>query len=63
MCESILAGNGKHTPEDLPPQEGFFFGSTDVDEYYFEDLRNTVRQLKAALTLPDDFEFYYRSSW
>ena len=63
MCESIVAGDGKHTPEDLAPRGGFFFGSTDIDEYYFEDLRNTVRQLKAALTLPDSFEFYYRSSW
>lgn len=52
-------------PEDerLVPREGFFFGSTEKDEYFYEDLRNTVTGLKRALSLPKSFEFYYRSSW
>lgn len=46
----------------LPTQGGFFFGSTDYDEYYLEDLKNTVRMLE-PLTDDDYSEFYYHSSW
>lgn len=28
-------------PDLLPPQGGFFFGSTDTDEYYWKDLEET----------------------
>ena len=47
----------------LPPQAGFFFGSTEVNDWYYEDLRNTVEQLNKVLAMPDNLEFYYRSSW
>lgn len=47
----------------LPPQAGFFFGSTDIDEWYFEDLRNTVEKLDNVLAMPNSLEFYYRASW
>jgi hypothetical protein len=50
-------------PDILPPQSGFFFGSTDVDEYYYEQLKNTVQML-TALDLDDsDASYHYRSSW
>jgi len=51
--------------ELLPTQEGFFFGGTDYDEYYLEDLRNTVKMLEAVLGDPRlaDWEFEYHSSW
>jgi len=32
--------------ELLPPSEGFFFGSSDIDDYYWQDLEYTVEQLK-----------------
>ena len=47
----------------LPPQSGFFFGSTDVDEYYLQDLQETVRQVEPLLTEPGDGYFYYHASW
>lgn len=49
----------------LPPQRGFFFGSTDIDEYYWQDLEDTVAQLSCVLTDSrlNDFSFAYRSSW
>jgi hypothetical protein len=50
----------------LPPQSGFFFGSTDIDEYYWKDLKYTI-EIIDALEDPktDSFNFYYkyRSSW
>jgi hypothetical protein len=51
----------------LPTQSGFFFGGTDYDNYYFEDLQNTKEMLENVLSEVEDKEifadFYYRSSW
>ena len=52
----------------LPTQEGFFFGGTEYDEGYLEDLKNTVEQLDkifawCGLTGNEDVEFEYHSSW
>ena len=46
----------------LPTQDGFFFGSTDYDKYYFEDLKETKKILTKALKEKDG-DFYYQSSW
>jgi hypothetical protein len=47
----------------LPTQEGFFFGMTDYDQYYYEDLKYTRDTLTTVLAEKDDGEFYYQSSW
>jgi len=47
----------------LEPTEGFFFGSTEKDEWYWEDLKNTVEGLDRVLALPDEYSFSYQSSW
>lgn len=50
--------------ELLPCTSGFFFGGTEYNEYYHSDLVDTKKILEAALAgNPDDFEFYYHSSW
>ena len=49
--------------ENLPPSEGFFFGSTEVDEWFWQDMQVTVAQLDRALELGGSFDFYYESSW
>ena len=38
--ETILADK-EQAATLLPPQSGFFFGSTDIGPYYFEDLQYT----------------------
>lgn len=51
--------------ELLPTTCGFFFGSTDYDEYYVEDLKNTIEIIDKVLA-ETDFEnemIYYVSSW
>ena len=52
-------------PTLLPPQEGFFFGSTDIDEGYWWGIKNTISQLNRLVELPDfdRLSFYYQSSW
>lgn len=49
----------------LPTQEGFFFGSTRYDEYYFEDIKKTLNDLQ-IINECFDFEnnyLIYGSSW
>ncbi len=52
-------------PNLLPPQSGFFFGNTDIDGWYWEDIKNTIKQLDKLVNLSefDDLSFYYQSSW
>lgn len=62
-CEDAI--NTKD-PFILPPKAGFFFGSTEVDEYYWADLHDTVSQIDKVLkAFPEDegWEFEYQSSW
>jgi hypothetical protein len=50
---------------DLPPQSGFFFGSTETDQWYWKDLRETATLLTAVLDEDANLwsEFHYHSSW
>ena len=55
----------KYCQEKLPTQEGFFFGSTDYDEHYYDDLVYTKERLNHILenyNLSKD-KVYYSSSW
>ncbi len=63
-CEHALTHKDE-ADAALPTQSGFFFGSTDYDEDYFEDLTGTVNQIKPLLSNPKlaDWSFEYRSSW
>lgn len=50
----------------LPTQPGFFFGSYDYDDWYMEDMKNTVDQLDKILDSVKHHEyadFIYRASW
>jgi hypothetical protein len=68
--EDLKEGEVVAGPEDiLPTRSGFFFGSTDYDEYYYSDLEHTVQVLAMILNHPsipkDDYSwsFIYRASW
>jgi hypothetical protein len=53
-------------PVLLPPTSGFFFGSYDIDEWYWSDLKHTRKMLTRVLSaevLDDSWSFYYHSSW
>ena len=63
-CNAVL--NDHSLADDLlPPMGGFFFGSYEYDEYYFDDLKETVDIITKILETTDfDTEMiYYRSSW
>lgn len=66
LCKVVL-DNRDQAAELLPTGAGFFFGSTEYDDYYFGDLEATVERLdlilKAVADNPHDYAFYYQSSW
>lgn len=62
LCQQII-DDPKEANDLLPTQSGFFFGSTEYDEWYFEGLKDTVEIVDRALAMPDEWEFEYHSSW
>lgn len=63
-CKKVLE-NHDLAEDLLPTSSGFFFGSTDYDEWYFEDLEETVKMLEQILE-ETDFEnedVYYYEWW
>lgn len=65
LCRRVAeSGEPELAAELLPTGSGFFFGSTDYDEYYFEEVDYTAKRLAQLAGLPmDRFDFYYSSSW
>ena len=52
--------------ELLPSQRGFFFGGTEYDEWYLQDIDDTIKMLETEFAIDygvDQPEYYYRSSW
>lgn len=64
LCEQVIA-EPREAYRILPTGEGFFFGSTDYDDWYFEQTRKTVKAIERYLGSPrfKDFDFHYQSSW
>jgi len=67
-CKEVLKDRDK-AEKLLPTTSGFFFGTTDYDEYYFGDIENTVSIIE-SLFEPDldggsylKGDIYYSSSW
>lgn len=50
--------------ELLPTASGFFFGSTEYDEYYFGDIQETVEIIENLLEEGiENADIVYRASW
>jgi hypothetical protein len=70
VCRDVSAnGTGEYAQKHLPTGSGFFFGSEDYDEYYFEQTDWTAKRLAEILTkVPEgsglsSYDFHYQSSW
>lgn len=69
-CNNVLLAPAGIGMEDvaaqhgLLPTRGFFFGSYDIDQYYMEDLKNTMMQIENILATSGEYsDFIYRASW
>ena len=67
-CEYIE--NADEIEKLLPTTDGFFFGSTDYDEWYMKDINYTIKMLTQVLKEEKEYnengfysDFYYTSSW
>jgi hypothetical protein len=63
-CKEALVNNN---PDILEPVSGFFFGSTDINEWYWQDIRETHKLMSELCQDPDilngKIDVYYQSSW
>jgi hypothetical protein len=61
LCRIVIIDKSK-AEQLLPSTSGFFFGNTEYDEWYYNDIQNTIEILEKALE-DKDGEYYYSSSW
>lgn len=77
ICNKVLE-NHELASELLPTDDGFFFGGTEYDEYYFDKVKYTAEKLEEVLddfksemealektgyNIPVSIDFYYTSWW
>ena len=63
VCQCV-----KNEPSDanmlLPVSDGFFYGSQEFDQYYFDQIDRTIEVLEEILANYDqDSDYYYQASW
>lgn len=69
LCRDVIA-HPEDGPEKLPTTGGFFFGSTDYEDWYLRDLEYTVEILKPVISFMEerkekgeDWSLEYHASW
>ena len=70
IIEGKVIENQEEIEELLPTQSGFFFGGTGYDEYYMQDIENTIEILEQIIKEEKALnnngiycDYYYQSSW
>ena len=66
-----VSSNFTKAEELLPPTQGFFFGSDEIDEYYKEEVNSTIKIIEDLLEENEQSkeyglysgDFEYRASW
>ena len=57
-CKEVLADNSK-AEELLPTVNGFFFGSTEYDKYYFKEVAKVLKDFEKILQEFDMENYFY----
>lgn len=71
MVDGKCIENAEEIAKILPTTDGFFFGSTEYDEYYMQDIDYTIELIQGLLKEEEEIdklgfyssEFIYTSSW
>ena len=61
LCKQIQSDNSL-AESLLPTANGFFFGGSDYDEWYYDGIDNTIEILEGVLS-DTTADYYYSSSW
>lgn len=60
-CKKVYeAKDDKISAEILPTSSGYFFGGTEYDEYYYEDIKYTIEKLEELL---EDWDEITCNNW
>ena len=62
LCKRVKEDNSL-ADELLPSTSGFFFGGTEYDEWYFNDIDSTIKIIEDCLSDESADDFEYSSSW
>jgi len=70
-CKAVMSVSVAESKQDvadefgLNPTEGFFFGGYELNEFYDEDIKYTIKMIECVLenTSPQKIEFVYQASW
>lgn len=72
-CKEVVNRKDKaYNDKHLPTRSGFFFGSTEYDDDYYEDCEHTIKILEAEIEYAKENSkensmesdvYYYQSSW
>jgi len=62
LCKIVSIDKDK-AEQLLPTASGFFFGGTGYDEWYYEQIDETIEILEQALSDDEADHFEYHSSW
>jgi len=65
MVDVEVYDNVDEIMELLPPTQGFFFGSDNIDDWYKQDIENTIQVLEEEMkSSGEDYpEYEYYASW
>lgn len=68
VYNDIKQGYKEELEKTLPTESGFFFGSTDYDEYYFESILEAIEVIEEELKFVKEnknlnIDYEYNSSW
>jgi len=65
--ESLSIGDKVIAGQTLPPKEGFFFGSTEIDKWYEEDVKEAVevfgKIIEEHSIVGHNASYSYQASW
>lgn len=62
-CKKVIE-DPNSASEILPTTPGFFFGSLDYDDWYFQDIENTIKAIeKIQGEYGSDDKFFYYAWW
>jgi hypothetical protein len=64
-CAKVIEIGTKDAAEELlPPTPGFFFGSYEIDEWYWDSVKDTIEKLTNIIKEnEEDATFEYQASW